>query len=102
MLYNLTKVIKSFYHNKSNPDPEYTVPFYILELEKLSLNLSVLIGGTSFCVGEITRKCGFVNQKIRGRRPSNFLMHEFTLSSGFSGLNHKKRPCENQCYIYVA
>ena len=36
------------------------------------------------------RKCGFVNQKIRGRRPSNFLIHEFTLSSGFSGLNHKK------------
>ena len=52
------------------------------------------------CVGEITRKCGFVNQKIRGRRPNNFLIHEFTLSSGFSGLNHKKRPCENQCYIY--
>ena len=54
------------------------------------------------CVGEITRKCGFVNQKIRGRRPSNFLIHKFTLSSGFSGLNHKKRPCKNQCYIYVA
>ena len=56
----------------------------------------------SLRVGEITRKCGFVNQKIRGRRPSNFLIHEFTLSRGFSGLNHKKSPCENQCYIYVA
>ena len=64
--------------------------------------LPVFIILNKFRVGEITRKCGFVNQKIRGRRPSNFLIHEFTLSSGFSGLNHKKRPRKNQCYIYVA
>ena len=38
-------------------------------------------------VGEITRKFGFMNQKI----------HKFTLSSGFSGLNNKKKPSKNQC-----
>ena len=48
------------------------------------------------------RKCGFVNQKIRGRRRNNFLIHEFTLLSGFSGLNHKRGHVKTNVYIYVA
>ena len=48
------------------------------------------------------RKCGFVNQKIQGRRPSNFLIYESTLLSGFSGLNHKRGCVKTNAYIYVA
>ena len=59
---------------------------YICLASTFSPNL--IKSGESLSVGEIIRKCGFVNQKIRGRRQSNFLSHEFTLSNGFSGLNH--------------
>ena len=54
------------------------------------------------CVGEITSKCEFVNQKIQGQRPSNFLIYESTLSNGFSGLNHKSGHVKTNVYIYMA
>ena len=91
------------YANCRNTMASYISPSHIHEcIGKDMKLLETQVTYYQLRVGKITRKCGFVNQKIRGQRPSNFLIHKFTISSGFSGLNHKRGHVKTNVYIYMA